>query len=431
MMKRVRNLMKRSFWRGRTGEAGYKQGISVAAVTAGALLTFAQADEASVKIDVKEKEPVPVYYSAVVEHEALIAQELVSHVAEVAVKVIQGEAETFSFALLGGGEVTGVELLTEGENSLLSWATRQGEQGEFLDLTVKGAAQNFRFRVTAEQALEELPQEAWMWNLGAGEAVGFKAELEVSVAAGTVAEFEKLLGLTPERQEEEQSGWKNLLGAGPVSRNLVTSTGGEIYLVVRRAGVPAAKAELLGASLTGGVDEESEAVAFVLRGELVAHADGVELPLLGGGAAVSDLPKIDGLRFFVEDEVYYVEAEKAGRYHLSLPFVAKLIRESDLSRLYFTTPSTTVLPLDLAGLDGVKFSEDLAVQPLLKNGIWQGYVPASGLVSLGWREAGEEGDGALFFSSEGLVDIQVGAGLLRQDSYLGLKVLQGSWRKFC
>ena len=425
MMKRVRNLMKRSFWRGRTGEAGYKQGISVAAVTAGALLTFAQADEASVKIDVKEKEPVPVYYSAVVEHEALIAQELVSHVAEVAVKVIQGEAETFSFALLGGGEVTGVELLTEGENSLLSWATRQGEQGEFLDLTVKGAAQNFRFRVTAEQDLEELPQEAWMWNLGAGEAVGFKAELEVSVAAGTVAEFEKLLGLTPERQEEEQSGWKNLLGAGPVSRNLVTSTGGEIYLVVRRAGVPAAKAELLGASLTGGVDEESEAVAFVLRGELVAHADGVELPLLGGGAAVSDLPKIDGLRFFVEDEVYYVEAEKAGRYHLSLPFVAKLIRESDLSRLYFTTPSTTVLPLDLAGLDGVKFSEDLAVQPLLKNGIWQGYVPASGLVSLGWREAGEEGDGALFFSSEGLVDIQVGAGLLRQDSYLGLKVLQG------
>ena len=410
--------------RTRFGGAGRRPALPVTMLLLTGL-AFAGAEEASVKIDVKAKEPVPVYYSAVVKQNVSIGEELVTHEAEIAVKLIQGEAKTFSFALLGAGEVTGVEHLGEGESVLESWSTRQGESGSFLDITVKAQAGSYRFAVKAEQNLEELPQETWMWNLGPGEAVGFKAELKVTVESGVVAEFDKLIGVTPERKEEEKAGWKNLLGAGPVTRQLVTTTGGRIYLVVRKDGVPAEKIELLGASLTGGIDEASEAAAFVLRGELVAHAEGVVLPLLGGGAAVAQLPEIEGLRFFVEDEHYFVEAEKAGRYDLALSFVAKLIREADGSRIYFTTPSTTVLPLDLAGLDGVKFSDDLAVEPVLKDGVWQGYVPASGLVSLGWREAGEEADGALFFSSEGLVDIQVGAGLLRQDTYLGLRVLQG------
>ena len=399
--------------------------VKVGAFLGCCFFSVAQGDEASVKIDVKSEEPVPVYYSAEVEHAVFIGGDQISHQAEIAVEVRQGKAETFSFTLLGDGEVTGVESLDEGESPLVSWATRQGQKGAFLDITVKAEAGNYRFAVKAEQDLEALPQEAWMWNLGPGNAVGFKAELELSVMAGTVVEFEKIVGLSPERKEEERAGWQNLLGAGPVSRKLMTTTGGDIYLQVRKDGMPAQKIELLGASLTGGIDESAGAAAFVLRGELVAHEGGVVLPLLGGGAAIAKLPHMEGLRFFVEEEQYYVEAEEAGHYELSLSFVAKLIRESDRSRIYFTTPAATVLPLDLVGLKGVEFAEDLAVKPVLKDGIWQGYVPASGLVSLGWSQADAEEDGALFFSSEGLVDIQVGAGLLRQDSYLRLRILQG------
>lgn len=388
-------------------------------------LVFAQAEEASVQIEVKKSEPAPLYYSAVVEHEAFIAQGLITHEAEIAVKVIQGDAQTFSFQLHGGGEVDLVELIGDEEDAILSWATRREGESAFLDITVATQQPNYHFWVSAEQELGELPQEAWMWNLGPGEAVGFKAELQVSVAEGTAAEFEKLIGLSPERNEEERAGWNHLLGAGPVKRKLVTTTGGAIALVVRQDGLPLEKVELLGASLTGGVDEEGGSASFVLRGELVAHAAGVELPLLGGGAAVSALPEVEGLSFFVKDEIYHVAVERAGRYQLALPFVAKLIQELDLSRLFFTTPSSTVLPIDLAGLENVEFATDLAVRPVLKDGIWQGYVPASGLVSIGWSAAGEEADGALFFSSEGLVDIQVGAGLLRQDCSLALKVLQG------
>ena len=181
----------------------------------------------------------------------------------------------------------------------------------------------------------------------------------------------------------------------------------------------------MGASLTGGIDEASEAAAFVLRGELIAHEDGVELPLLGGGAAVSELPQIEGLHFFVRGGQYFVEAKKAGSYNLALSFVAKLFTGPERTQLNFTTPSTTVLPVDLVGLKDVEFLEEFAVCPVFQEWAWQGYVPASGQVSMGWRQATEEADDALFFSSEGLVDIEVGAGLLRQNSYLGLRVLQG------
>ncbi|GHC64418.1 hypothetical protein [Roseibacillus persicicus] len=389
------------------------------------LSSFVRADEASVKIDVKEKVEVPLYYSAIVEQQTTVNGEFLTHNSEISIKVIQGEPKTFSFALLGGGEVSQVEYALEGESPLQSWATRQGPDGAFLDITVKAPQDNYRFRIAAEQEFEELPNSCWMWNLGPGNSVGFKSELTVSVEAGSVAEFDKLIGLTPERKQEEKTGWQNLLGAGPVSRKLVTTTGGEIHLIVRRDGIPVDRFELLGASLTGEVNEESESATFFLKGSLVAHADEVSLPLLRGGAAVSELPSVAGLRFFVKDGQYFVEAEKAGSYELSLPFVAKLVRESDQSHLSFTIPSTTVLPVELTGLDQVKFSEELSVKPVLTEGRWQGYVPSSGQVSLGWSEAGEEEDGALFFSSEGLVDVQVGAGLLRQDSYLGLRILQG------
>ncbi len=382
-------------------------------------------EEASVKIDVKESAPVPVYYSAVVAQRTEVGSELISHTAELSLKVIQGEAETFSFEVLGGGKIIEVNALGEDSSYLKSWATRQGEQGVFLDLAVKADAPELRFQVRAEQELADLPQEIWLWNLGTGEAIAFDSSLVIKVAAGTTAEFEKLLGHTPERQEKEQSGWEHLLGAGPVSRKLVSTTGGRISLAVRPAGVPSAQIELLSASLTGGIDEANDAAAFVLRGELVAYRGGVELPLLSGNAAVTDLPRVAGLRFYVKNDSYYVEALEKGRYLLSLPFVAKVTRGSDYRALDFITPSTTVLPLDIAGLQEVTFSEARSVRPVLKDGIWQGFVPASGEVSLAWKSEDVEKADSLFFSSESVVDIRVGAGLLRQDTSLKVQVLQG------
>ena len=410
---------------GKTTRRLLQAGIAFLGFTTASVLAV---EEASVQIDVKKEEPVPVYYSAVVNHEAVIEEEKMTHRASISVKLIQGEAETFSFSLMGVGEIVSV---TGKGDTLLSWATRREEHGSFLDLTVKPSAEaetkinDYEFEVKVEEEIESLPTEALLWNLGSGDAVGFKAEVRVSVAQGVVAEFDSLVGHVPVRKDEEKRGWQSLLGAGPVSRKLVSASGGEILLRLRKDGVPKEKFEIVGASLTGGIDEDSEAAAFVLRGELIAHEDEVELPLLGGAAAVSELPQIEGLRFFVRDAMYFVQAEKAGRYNLALSFVAKVFRESEKTRLYFTTPSTTVLPVDLVGLQDVEFLDEYAVRPVFKDWAWQGYVPTSGRVSLGWRKAIEEEDDALFFSSEGLVDIEVGAGLLRQDSYLGLQVLQG------
>ena len=127
-------------------------------------------DEASVQIDVKKEEPVPVYYSALVDHQVSLEEGKHIHQASVEVVMIQGEAETFSFETFGVGKVVSVNAE---EDVILSWANRQGADGSFLDITVKKDQGKYEFLVSVEQELEELPQSVELWNLGPGRSSGF------------------------------------------------------------------------------------------------------------------------------------------------------------------------------------------------------------------------------------------------------------------
>ena len=145
---------------GKTTRGLLQAGIAFLGFTTASVLAV---EEASVQIDVKKEEPVPVYYSAVVNHEAVIEEEKMTHRASISVKLIQGEAETFSFSLMGVGEIVSV---TGKGDTLLSWATRREEHGSFLDLTVKPSAEaetkisDYKFEVKAEEEIESLPTEA-------------------------------------------------------------------------------------------------------------------------------------------------------------------------------------------------------------------------------------------------------------------------------
>ncbi|MBK1833790.1 hypothetical protein [Roseibacillus ishigakijimensis] len=394
------------------------------------LFPFLGAEEASVTIDVKEKEPVPLYYSAHVSQTAEAHRELVSHTAELTVKVIQGKPETFSFALQGGGRVREVVALSEdedegGESPLQSWSTRRGLDGAYLELAVREGQESYRFQIQVEQELTELPAEIRLWNLGSGEAVGFQSEITVTIAEGLVGHFEKLLEVSPKRQEREQSGWQNLLGAGPVSRELMTATGGEILLAVAVDGAPGERVALRSASLRGTVTEEGGRARFQLRGQVVASQDGVELPLLKGSAAVGELPEVAGLRFFLRGDTYFVEVAQAGSYPLTLTFLAPLLSQEAGWGMDFTIPAATLLPVELRGLSEVTFPAGQTLLPQAEGEKWLAYLPAGGRFQLAWQKALPASEGALLFSSQAEVDVEVGAGLLRQESDFSFRILQG------
>lgn len=387
--------------------------------------TVARADEATVKIDVKEKVEVPVYYAAQVEQSTQLNEGLIEHTALIDVKVVQGEAESFAFEIFGEGDITEVNSLSEKENALASWSIRSEGQKRFLVLSLDEAATSYRFEVSGKEAVEALPASTSLLNFGPGEAVGFSSACKLSIAEGLAAEFIRLDGLTPVRQEQEERGGLDLDSAGVTTRRFLSARGGTLAIKLRKRGVLSSGIALLDSSLTGRFSEEEEWADFVLRGRIEAYADGMELPLLTGDIALAEIPVVEGLRFIARDGGYHVQVARAGRYDLALPFVAAVKSDTTQSSLAFAIPSATVLPVTLEGLGEVAFVDSGAISPLRKEEAWVGYVPASGAVAMSWSEGGGEGDGELFFSSEGLADIRVGAGLLRQETRVTAKVLQG------
>ncbi|HUR56490.1 MAG TPA: hypothetical protein VM029_02190, partial [Opitutaceae bacterium] len=84
------------------------------------------------------------------------------------------------------------------------------------------------------------------------------------------------------------------------------------------------------------------------------------------------------------------------------------------------------MPLRLEGLvENVEFDATLAVVPSATPQGWQGFLPANGTASVAWRLSRKATEGALFFTSSEQNEVRIGAGLLRQDSQVTLRILQG------
>lgn len=387
------------------------------------LVPLTHADEASVKIDVRQQdEPLPVFVNTWVEVEAQANRKSFDYVAEIRLDVLQGDAETVSFQLLGEGEVATVtekNLKADAESGLKGWAIRKEGQWRFLDLSLADQVSELTLTVEAQRAVEALPVDALIWHLGPVDQVSFQELIRVNTS-----------------REMRGSQWKisdfEFVGNG---YRVFTRTGGELGWRLQER-EPSVELEIRNAVLVGEPAGDSDAINFVLKGTVERLKEGSALlPILAGDAAL--LAAVDAEAWKVQlgkgywdrnPEVYYLNTREDGVYQFEIPFVAPVSQTGEWSRVKFAVPSVALLPVELRGFGEVNFSKKASIRPSLQGegqGLWRGYAPASGEVSIAWRDGVEEEDGALFFSSEGLVDIRVGAGLLRQDSYLGVRVLQG------
>jgi hypothetical protein len=84
------------------------------------------------------------------------------------------------------------------------------------------------------------------------------------------------------------------------------------------------------------------------------------------------------------------------------------------------------VPLQLDGLPaGTSFKPDAPIVPVATAQGWQGFLPADGATALAWKHQLKEAEGTLFFTSTETTDARLGAGLLRQEAQLDLRILQG------
>ncbi|HWA24504.1 MAG TPA: hypothetical protein VG734_02435 [Lacunisphaera sp.] len=372
--------------------------------------------------------PPPLFFSATVDQTTRLGLAEITGEARVKLHVLQGKPEVLTLGLSGDGEI--FEVTGKG---LRDWSVRQSISltpgkpgGRLLDLRPQlaaGAADPIdldlvvRFRV----AKPTIPGRAAVLLLTPGEAVGSSAKVTLQPDANVDARVMSVTGLVPLGEGDTvKEPWQFFAtGEGRIEVNL-TLRGGAL-----------AEAELTGAQLAGKLADTAGSVNFRLRGQLRAAKAGARLRILEGHAALSEKAVGDGWHVELvpvtrEGFAYDLVADREGLLPVELPFVAEAREDGDWRMLDFAMPAGAVVPLSLEGLGtDVSFKPDSPIVPAAVAQGWAGFLPADGAASLAWKRTREKTEGTLFFTSSEQSEVRVGAGLLRQSTRLGLRVLQG------
>ncbi len=366
---------------------------------------------------------VPVFFTARAESKLSVGTGGIRGETRIHMRILQGKAERLVLGLQGPGEVASVEM--EGGGPMRDWAVRQapGEGGGRL-LEIRpvhpGGAEEYRILLRTVQELPALPAEVDVLTVGMGEAAGFVSQVEV-VAEEAV-----------EVRAIGADGWEPLRAGQDVETLRFQSAGaGMLRVRVTPFGAAPAAVELREVMLEGTEDAAAGSVAFVLTGQAQVRApEGGVIAILRGRAALRELP--EGLPYRVElgqDEhgpVYRLRFESEGEFPVRLEFDAAVEEDGEWSRLRFAVPAGAVVPVFLKGFsEDVHFQAGTGVFPRKQDDAWRGYLPADGQGVAAWKKALDAAEGKLFYASDSLSEVQVGAGLMRQSFRLGIHVLQG------
>jgi len=372
-------------------------------------------DTEKIVIEVQGRLPKPpVFFTAQAQATVQVGPGRIKQVIQLTIQVLQGDAKTLSLGITGKGEVTEVQ----GEN-IQSWSIRRAGTGRFLDLHLEEGAVDLKPVVKIRSPKWKLPIAIDLTHLTPGKSVGFDSMVNINYAPGVEGLVTTAKGFAP-------------LDSGATANRFQTTTGGQIKLTLNRDGASPGPVELTDTTLTGDLHPNGKSISFQLRS--VAHVTeaNAEITILFGNAAVHQVPSNANyrLRLSTNDgqSVYQIVFAEAGTFSVALDFVAALATsEANQHSMDFTIAASAVVPLKLNGLDSdLEFHRDQhSVVPLRDNDSWLGFLPATGRARLQWKAARKTGEGKLFFTTTGLIEAKVGAGLLRQDHQIDYQVLQG------
>lgn len=368
--------------------------------------------------------PVPLFFSATVEQMVQLGSVEITGELKVKLQVVQGRPEVLSLGLVGDGEVIGVS-----GKGLRDWAVRQGTGDasgkRFLDvrpLLTPGTPEPRELDLVVQTRLRKpiVPGATAVLILTRGEAVGFASKITLNPDATIDLRVTSAIGMVP---LSDGTGTRTPL-------QFASSTDGRIEVMLTQRGAALATAEILGAQLTGRVNEATKSVEFRLRGQLRVQKIGSRLRMLAGAAALNEKTSGDGWHMeLVEEEgdfFYEIVGDREGTLPLDLSFTAAIEEEGDWRRLAFGTSAGAVVPVRLEGLpETVEFDATSAVVPSNTAQGWQGFLPSDGSVAIAWKHTRKAAEGTLFFTSVEQTEVRVGAGLLRQESQITFRILQG------
>ncbi len=365
-------------------------------------------------------------YSAVVRQVIGVAREKLTHAISVQIEAVQGELKEVVLPLSGVGEIKQVT-----SDQLEDWSVRQAPGGaRALVLRVKKAEQpvkSLAVQIAAVTPLGDLPQTVTPLAL-----VGEPASLSHGyVRIDTPSELAIQLG--------NPTGVAPLeLGFLPEDLRPTATPGGPEALAFRFHGT----AYALPLTLAAADPEASRVVLhqFRLRGRLsgdqaaftlnavarVKNPKGGSLALLWGRAALTEVNSTTNWQWKLEGDKYVARFDRAGVYPLQLKFNAAVRQTNGWNEIDFVVAPGGPAPVTFEGLKAdTQFRFTDAARPELAGDEFVSFLPPTGQVRLGWKEARPETEGTLFYAAEAWSQIAISPGLMRQTALLDFKVMQG------
>lgn len=359
----------------------------------------------------------PVFYTASASTDVTVGGKKVTSTTNIDVKVIQGEPQTISIGINGPGRVAAVN----SQQPVESWSVRNQGPLRFLDVKVPKETKEIQIAVTLESEKfdDQLDGAGFAIDLphvSPGKSVGFRSVVKLNYLAAVSGEVIAAEGFTALEAENQ----------------FETTTGGKLSLRIARSGAKPGPVEFSNAKLTGTVDEEGNFAQFEFTATAKVTEDEAVIPILGGSAAASDIGGAAGYRIRLSPKsgnatFYELVFPKSGQFPVKLNFVAVMSENQEWRSLAFDIlTASAVTPLSLSGIDaGATFQKGTSTVPVRQGANWNGFVPADGLCRITWKPKRETGEGKLFFTTSGMIETRVGAGLLRQTHQIDFQVLQG------
>ena len=336
-------------------------------------------------------------------------------------RIHQGQLKELVLTLKGQGNIQQVA----GEQ-VRDWSLRHGSNGiRFLvirPLDPEKTTNTFNATVSATSESPALPTLISPLLLSAEQAAWQEGSLRIESPAELEVTMTNAAGLTL------------LPATGPATLDRGTNepkalvfqfvrTSPELQLYARETDPDARRVFLDVFQLDGEVHEQ--AVSFILKGTAhVKHPEGGRLAVLRGDAALTADP--EGIEMIQTNGAYVLVLPRAGSYPVRLQFDAKLSVQNGWKKLSFATAPGAMRPVFLKNLaPETQVRAGGAAKPERAGADFVTYPPPDGDLALEWKETKTESEGKLFFAVQGVIQMAVGPGLLRQAHFMEYKVLQG------
>jgi len=378
-----------------------------------ALATLATAQEERIVLipDSKTPPPPPLMLAAAVDTQIRASLEKADITSTITFRIHQGRPETLTLPLTGEGDV-----LTLTGDGLRDWSVRRDSEGtRFLDVRP----------ILADNP--PFPETLTLTLTAVSKVNNVNTVTPLLTAPGTTTGYQLALTVThdPTVKPDVTTATGLTKIAGDALR-FTTARDAVLALRVTPDGPAAGGIELADTRLTGALAADATTVSFTLTARATATRPGAKLNLLSGTAALSGGVSGDGWHVALDGNQYHLIAEREGPLDIRLTFDARVSRTGDWRVIRFALPGGVIVPVRLDGFpENLGFDPARTVVPQREGNTWQGFLPADGLADIAWRATAEAETGSLFFASNSTTDVQVGSGLLKQETLLELQVLQG------